>query len=95
MNAKTLLATEPEPRVPRDATRPFLFVIEQLDNPHDERLVICPVCLMTDPGNLNGEVRGWPAHKSCQEWLGDWKPAWSASATFRPMRSGRREWETA
>ena len=78
-----------EPRVPRDASRPFLFVIEQLDDPHDERLIICPVCGMTDPGNLDGEVRGWPAHRSCQEWLGEWKPRFLPGAEYRPMRPAR------
>ena len=83
------------PRVPRDARRPFLFVIEQLDAAPELRplLVICPVCGMTDPGNLDGEVRGWPAHKSCQEWLGDWKPDYRPGAEFRPMRPGRRTFE--
>ena len=81
--------SEPEPRVPRDPSRPFLFVREQLDNPHDERLVTCPVCGMTDPDNLDGEVRGWPAHRSCQEWLGDWKPRFLPGAEFRPMLPAR------
>jgi hypothetical protein len=76
-----------EPRVPRDATRPFLFDVRQLpEREKDERLSICPVCGMTDPGNLDGEMRGWPAHQSCQEWLGDWKPRWPPGAEFRPMR---------
>ncbi len=30
---------------------------------------------MEDPGNLDGKVLGWPAHRSCAEWLGDWKSA--------------------
>ena len=79
---------ELEPRVPRDARRPFLFVTEQLDATPELRplLVICPVCGMTDPGNLDGEVRGWPAHRTCQEWLGDWRPAFAPGAEFRPSR---------
>jgi hypothetical protein len=81
------------PRVPRDPNRPFLFTREQLDNPDDPRLVICPGCGMTDPGNLDGEIRGWPAHRSCQEWLGDWKPEYLPGSEHRPMRPGRREWE--
>lgn len=85
------MTPEPEPRVPRDPSRPFLFVREQLDAAPELRplLSVCPVCGMTDPGNLDGEVRGWPAHRSCQEWLGDWKPDWPASAAVRPMRPPR------
>ena len=78
--------TEP-PRQPRDAGRDFLFDVRQLpERDKDERLVICPVCGMTDPGNLDGEVRGWPAHRSCQEWLGDWHPRFLPGSDFRPMR---------
>jgi len=29
---------------------------------------------MEDPGDLDGKVLGWPAHRSCAEWLGNWKP---------------------
>jgi hypothetical protein len=83
------------PRVPRDQSRPFLFVIEQLDDPQDERLSVCPVCGMSDPGNLDGEVRGWPAHRTCAEWLGDWKPEWPASAALRPMRPRTQGFEIA
>ena len=78
--------SELEARRPRDASRPFLFDVRQLDDPDDERLLVCPVCGMTDPGNLDGEVRGWPAHFYCQEWLGDWKPRWLPGSETRPMR---------
>lgn len=80
----------PEPREPLDATRPLLCDIRQLpDRGNDERLSVCPVCGMTDPGNLGGEVRGWPAHLDCQEWLGDWKPVFLPGSEFRPMRPAR------
>jgi hypothetical protein len=75
--------------VPRDTTRPFLFVIEQLADRNDPRLSVCPVCGMTDPGNLDGEMRGWPAHRACQEWLGDWKPRFLPGSEFRPSRPAR------
>ena len=87
--------TEP-PRVPRDPRRPFLFVPEQLDATPELRplLVICPVCgTGPETGDLDGEVRGWPAHFYCQEWLGDWKPEYRPGAEFRPMRPGRRTFE--
>lgn len=84
MSKRLRVCEVPEARVPRDPTRPRLFVIEQLEDRNDPRLDICPVCGMTDPGNLDGEVRGWPAHQSCQEWLGDWKPTFLPGAEFRP-----------
>ena len=66
----------PEPRVPRDTSRPYPRCFFGAT---PELLETCPVCGMTDPGNLDGKLLGWPAHSECLEWLGDWKPAKSGT----------------
>jgi hypothetical protein len=65
----------PEPRVPRDTSRPYPRGDSAAT---EEQLRACPVCGMTDldqmiPDDL-AEISGWPAHASCKEWLGGWKP---------------------
>ena len=67
----------PERREPRDTTRPYprdRWTVR----PDDERLSVCPVCgmndeLFLDGGPDQGDLMGWPAHRTCAEWLGDWK----------------------
>ena len=62
---------EPEPRVPRDTSRPY-----PRPKGHGSKLNrVCPVCgTGRETGDLDGRVFGWPAHRTCAEWLGDWKP---------------------
>ena len=60
----------PEPRVPRDISRPY----PREASACGELLDTCPICGMADPGNLDGGLLGWPAHSECAEWLGDWQP---------------------
>lgn len=64
----------PLPKIPADETRPYLADRSGLDNPQDPRLSTCPICGMTDPGNLDAAFMGWPAHSECKEWLGFWAP---------------------
>jgi len=61
----------PEPKTPRDVSRTYPRPARSRNKLNH----VCPVCGMEDPGNLDGKVLGWPAHRSCAEWLGDWKPA--------------------
>jgi hypothetical protein len=63
--------TPPEPKAPRDTSRTY----PRPGRTRSKLTRICPVCGMEDPGNLDGKVLGWPAHRSCAEWLGDWRPA--------------------
>ncbi len=36
---------------------------------------VCPVCgTGRETGDLDSRVLGWPAHRTCAEWLGDWEP---------------------
>lgn len=64
----------PEPKVPCDTSRTY-------PRPKGSRSKlnrVCPVCgtgqETGNTGNLDGRVLGWPAHRTCAEWLGDWKP---------------------
>ena len=61
----------------RDATRPLLRAVSDLDDPADPRLSTCPVCGMDgDEVTLDGTFAGvWPAHATCAEWFGAWTPA--------------------
>jgi len=61
----------PEPRAPRDASRPY-----PRPKGHRSKLNrVCPVCgTGRETGNLDRRVLGWPAHRTCAEWLGDWNP---------------------
>lgn len=73
-----------ERREPRDLSRPYPKPADV--GPDEEHLSVCPVCGMEDPlfldgGPDTGELMGWPAHGTCLEWLGDWKPA---PPPFRP-----------
>lgn len=61
----------PEPRAPRDLSRRYP---RRGEAACARRLAACPVCGMTDPGNLRGDLLGWPAHRECAEWLGEWEP---------------------
>lgn len=74
----------PERREPYDLSRPYPKPDGSGED--DERLGTCPVCGMDDPlqldgGLFQGDCLGWPAHATCIEWLGDWKPA---PPPFRP-----------
>jgi hypothetical protein len=40
----------------------------------------CPGCGMEDPGHMTGDLLGWPAHRTCAELSGDWRPADPAPA---------------
>lgn len=68
-----------EKREPRDTTRPYPKPAGV--NADDKRLPVCPVCGMEDPIFLGAGtgtdalLMGWPAHRTCVEWLGEWKPA--------------------
>jgi hypothetical protein len=61
----------PEPREPRDTSRPY-------PRPKGSRSKlnrVCPVCgTGPETGDLDRRLLGWPAHRTCAEWLGDWKP---------------------
>lgn len=61
----------PAPRTPRDLSRRYP---RRGEAACARRLAACPACGMTDPGNLRGDLLGWPAHRECAEWLGEWKP---------------------
>ncbi len=68
-----------EKREPRDTARPYPKPADI--GADDERLTVCPVCGMEDPIFLGAGtgtdalLMGWPAHRTCVEWLGNWKPA--------------------
>ena len=61
----------PVPKTPRDTSRPY-------PRPQGGRRKpdrTCPVCgTGRETGDLDGRVLGWRAHRTCAEWLGDWKP---------------------
>jgi hypothetical protein len=61
----------PEPRVPRDTSRPY-----PRPKGHSSKLNrVCPVCgTGSETGVLDGRIFGWPAHPECKEWLEGWKP---------------------
>ena len=77
----------PEPRVPRDTSRTY-------PRPKGSRSKlnrVCPVCGTGQAtGILDGRVLGWPAHRTCAEWLGDWKPVVRGGGEYatEPARSG-------
>ncbi|HVB41873.1 MAG TPA: hypothetical protein VNF47_04105 [Streptosporangiaceae bacterium] len=64
-------------REPRDKARPLLHAVTDLDDAADPRLSVCPVCGMDgDEVTLDGKFCGaWPAHATCVEWAGEWKPS--------------------
>jgi hypothetical protein len=35
---------------------------------------ICPGCGMEDPARMVKDLLGWPAHRTCTELFGDWRP---------------------
>lgn len=74
----------PEPRTPGDLDRSY-------PRPKGGRRKAdrtCPVCGTGDTtGSLDGKVLGWPAHASCAEWLGDWKPPNPAPPPFKPDKA--------
>jgi hypothetical protein len=80
----------PEPRVPRDTSRPY-------PRPKGSRSKlnrVCPVCgTGRETGDLDRRVLAWPAHRTCAEWLGDWKPPRPTAPPFKPDREliGYRE----
>jgi hypothetical protein len=61
----------PEPKAPRDTSRTY----PRPSHSRSKLNRICPVCGMEDPGSLDGKVLGWPAHRLCAEWLGEWRPS--------------------
>jgi hypothetical protein len=69
--APVIAAPGPEIRVPRDLDR-------QYPRPKGGRRKLdktCPVCgTGAETTALDGRILGWPAHASCAEWLGDWRP---------------------
>lgn len=69
--------TVPEPKIPRDTSRPY-------PRPKGSRSKlnrVCPVCgTGQETGDLDGRILGWPAHRTCAEWLGDWKPKGSLAS---------------
>ena len=73
-------APESEPRTPRDTSRTY----PRPGRTRSKLTRVCPVCGMEDSGRLDGKVLGWPAHWSCAEWLGDWRPARPTPPPFRP-----------
>lgn len=79
--AETPAVPAPEPRTPADTTRTY-------PRPKGSRSKlnrVCPVCGSGDEtGALDGRVLGWPAHRSCAEWLGEWKPAIKAGPADHP-----------
>lgn len=71
-HAEVKAPDKPEPRTPSDASRTY-------PRPKGSRSRlnrVCPVCgTGRETGDLDRRVLGWPAHRTCAEWLGDWKPA--------------------
>ena len=71
----------PEPKIPRDTSRTY-------PRPKGSRSKlnrVCPVCgTGSETGDLDGRVLGWPAHWSCAEWLGDWKPPRPEPPPYKP-----------
>jgi hypothetical protein len=65
----------PEPRAPRDMSRAY----PRPKGSRSKLNQVCPVCGTGQEtgitGDLDGRLFGWPAHRTCAEWLGDWKPA--------------------
>jgi hypothetical protein len=86
-------ASAPQPRAPLDLDRPY----PRPKGARRKLASVCPVCgtgretAATYTRRLDGEVLGWPAHLSCAEWLGDWKPAGGGEWAAEPAvirRSG-------
>lgn len=76
----------PEPRVPRDTSRPY----PRSKGSRSKLNRVCPVCgTGRETGDLDGRVLGWPAHRTCAEWLGDWKPVLRSGGEYaaEPARS--------
>jgi hypothetical protein len=75
------------PKIPRDTSRPY-------PRPKGHRSGlnrVCPVCgTGRETGDLDGRVLGWAAHRSCAEWLGDWKPP---SAEVRELQGALDSFE--
>jgi hypothetical protein len=71
-----LLVPAPGPPPPRDTSRAY-------PRPGVSDLGLdrtCPGCGMEDPGQMTGDLLGWPAHRTCAELSGDWRPADPAPA---------------
>jgi len=72
---EAVAAPVPEPKIPRDTSRPYPRGDSAATG---EILQTCPICGMSDldqmiPDDL-ADFFGWPAHASCKEWLGEWEP---------------------
>lgn len=64
-------APAPELRIPRDTSRLY----PRAKDSRSKLNRVCPVCgTGRETGDLDRRVLGWPAHRTCAEWLGDWKP---------------------
>ena len=78
------LEPEPLPKVPRDTSRTY-------PRPKGSRSKlnrVCPVCgTGRETGDLDRRVLGWPAHRTCAEWLGGWQPARPAPPPFNPDKA--------
>jgi|ERR1039457_448816 hypothetical protein len=75
----------PEPKVPRDTSRPY----PRTKGSRSKLNRVCPVCgTGRETGDLDRRVLGWPAHRTCAEWLGDWKPpGYVPPPPYRPTGS--------
>ena len=75
----------PEPRGPRDISRPY----PRAKGFRSKLNRVCPVCgTGRETGDLDRRVLGWPAHRTCAEWLGDWKPpGYVPPPPYRPTGS--------
>jgi hypothetical protein len=70
--ARVAAKAKPERREPRDLSRPY-----PRPKGHRSKLNrVCPVCgTGRETTTLDVRLLGWPAHRTCTEWLGGWKPS--------------------
>jgi len=74
----------PEPKIPADTSRPY----PRPKGGRRKQDSTCPVCgTGSSTGALDGRVLGWRAHRSCAEWLGDWKPPQPAPPPYKPDKA--------
>jgi hypothetical protein len=79
----------PEPRAPRDMSRAY----PRPKGSRSKLNQVCPVCGTGQEtgitGDLDGRLFGWPAHRTCAEWLGDWEPP-KRNPMFEPRSPSAR-----